>query len=166
MSNNFTFQKNSFNIINKICYIIKLNFIYFNINLKLNLFFIKEKFKREFYKRFTILQKFGYGKRFTRSAYGLTTGATTLSEYHHEKIGSSNINNKTYIVKDRCNSSSQMKKSCCVQNENMLSGNGNNKTSSSYLRSSHAACNNNDNIELHPFIEKCKKQYHNENNED
>ncbi|CRK91705.1 CLUMA_CG005351, isoform A [Clunio marinus] len=79
-----------------------------------------EKFKREFYKRFSFFHKFGFGRRFYQSTSGMA-GATTMTDYHNDKTMST-YNTRASISHHL---SHNTKKSCCVRNENLFrSGNG------------------------------------------
>lgn len=77
--------------------------------------FSKEKFKREFYKRFSFFHKFGFGKRFYQ-ANGMATGATTLTDYPDKSMSTYNRASISH------HSSHIVKKSCCVRNENLFRG--------------------------------------------
>lgn len=84
--------------------------------IKIFFFSAQEKFKREFYKRFSFFHKFGFGKRF-HQANGLATGATTLTDYHEKTV--SMYNTRASISP---HSSHIIKKSCCVRNDNLFRG--------------------------------------------
>lgn len=84
-----------------------------------NSFRLQEKFKREFYKRFSFFHKYGFGKRFHQSANAMNTGATTLTDYQDKTVSLYNTrasisHHSSHIIKN--------KKSCCVRNENLYRG--------------------------------------------
>lgn len=109
----------------------------------------KEKFKREFYKRFSFFHKFGFGKRFHQSASGMATGPTTLTDYPEKTM--STYNTRASISH---HSSHIVKKSCCVRNENLFrsGGNGNGMVfKNSYVMDDDDA--DNYTITSNPFIE-------------
>jgi hypothetical protein len=106
----------------------------------------QEKFKREFYKRFTFFHKFGFGKRFDRPATGMATGATSLTDYHDKTV--SMYNTRASISH---HSSHIVKKSCCVRNENLFRASNGVVLKNSYVMDD----DNDDNytITSNPFIE-------------
>lgn len=118
-------------------------------------FFIpQEKFKREFYKRFTFFHKFGFGKRFNHPG-GTATGATTLTDYHDKTV--SMCNTRASISH---HSSHLIKKSCCVRNENLFKSNGNGVI----FKNSYANDDDDYNytITSNPFIESNNRCYNSE----
>ncbi|CAO1437875.1 unnamed protein product [Diamesa tonsa] len=79
-----------------------------------------EKFKREFYKRFSFFHKFGFGKRFFPANGGNhgVTGATTMTDYHTDKTVS------LYTRAGSFHSSSNvLRNSCCQHPKNDFHGN-------------------------------------------
>lgn len=80
----------------------------------------QEKFKREFYKRFSFFHKFGFGKRFFPANGGNhgVTGATTMTDYHTDKTVS------LYTRAGSFHSSSNvLRNSCCQHPKNDFHGN-------------------------------------------
>lgn len=118
----------------------------------------QEKFKREFYKRFTFFHKFGFGKRFNHPG-GTQTGATTLTDYQDKTMSvcgtRASISNQ---------SSHLIKKSCCVRNENLFRNNGNGMM----FKNSYAADEEDFNytITSNPFVESNNRCYNSEDTED
>lgn len=115
----------------------------------------QEKFKREFYRRFSFFNKFGIGKRFHQSANGCATGITTMTDYPdrsvcHTRASFSSSHHPAHVVK----------KSCCVRNENLLRGGSNNGV---VLKNSYTTDDDDDQnfttITSNPFIESNNRAY-------
>lgn len=79
----------------------------------------QEKFKREFYKRFSFFHKYGFGKRFHQSASAMNTGATTLTDYQDKTVS---LYNTRASISHHSSHINKNKKSCCVRNENLYRG--------------------------------------------
>jgi len=129
----------------------------------------QEKFKREFYKRFSFFHKFGFGKRFHTSANAMNTGATTLTDYHEKTM--SLYNTRASISQ---HSSHAVKKSCCNRyNENLHrainngSGAGGNGSSGIVFKNSYINDDDDDNFTItsNPFIEHSNRCYNSEREE-
>jgi hypothetical protein len=103
----------------------------------------QEKFKREFYKRFSFFYKLGFGKRFQSQA-GMATGATSLTDCHDKTM--SLYNTRASIS----HSTHFKKKSCCVRNENLFQTNNGVVFKNSYVTEDD---DDNYTITSTPFIE-------------
>lgn len=126
-----------------------------------NFFYImqQEKFKREFYRRFSFFQKYGMGKRFHhQSATGMATGATTLTDYHDKTL--SVCNTRASISQ---HTTHVIKKPCCVRNENLLRANTTNN-GGVVFKNSYVTDDDDDNFNItsNPFIERHGRSYNSE----
>lgn len=116
-------------------------------------FVVQEKFKREFYRRFSFFHKYGLGKRFHQSASGCATGLTTMTEYHdrsvcHTRASFSQYHHPAHVVK----------KPCCVRNENLLRANNGVVLKNSYANDDEED-QNFTTITSNPFIESNNRAY-------
>lgn len=115
---------------------------------------LQEKFKREFYRRFSFFHKYGIGKRFHQSASGMATGATTLTDYHDKTLSVCNMRGSISQ-----HTSHFIKKPCCVRTENLLRNNNGIVFKNSYVTNDDE---DNFTITSNPFNENSHREYNSE----